>query len=770
MLGTLQRQQQQRRQQHTPLSPDQQQTVQQAMRVVCSLMQRAGCSDVQRWQGVIRSYSQLRCAQHAACAAAGEARPTARAQQAGSSKRGSGKCGAAEHVGGARSPPQLASLHELCASAIGGNASSKAADAAHLLWLEGLALQQLCSGEQHMAAVAQQLLHRLLAERPAPGDAAGAAQQQLVRGLLLLQDPLHQHAGGSSEAVHAAMAAACGSFAALLQLPGLPAAPSSSTAAAGAAGSTRGKAGASSSDSTSWSPAAASSGGDAAGAQLLLCAGLAHCWLAVCCVQLASQRHLARTSGDAEPGERAADAHDDGPQDAPHSAGHATAAQELFEDAHSQLERACALFEQCQQAAQPCWFAFEAMVGLLHACQLAASQAWHKGLQQRLHAALACAAAAASADMQQQVQQLSGAEAGGSTCSWLEQVVAPCIGELPATSSSTDAAAAPPAKGCSRAKGSSKQASPAAAEGAASAVWACSCSLQQHAEQLMALCERQGSPDLAQARLQLAAVQAAACCGGTARAAALAECAVQRARAALEQAAARGGGGSGPCAACGAAGWQAAQHATLGVYMSGLWLLSELLEAAGAPQDAMRLLKELAKLSTQSPCPHVAALAHASISCVHSRMGQGDKAAAAAAAASAWLACIVRPPQQQQQQQQQQQPAAGGASTLLHAYVVAAVQLAQAAKHSASTEHAAAQQQLQCGIDVLTASLCQEPPHAQHSMLRWRVVALRAKMQLRHSHCCLLLQQDGAAAVSQLLEDGLQQLGQATGRLLPCSR
>jgi hypothetical protein len=55
-------------------------------------------------------------------------------------------------------------------------------------------------------------------------------------------------------------------------------------------------------------------------------------------------------------------------------------------------------------------------------------------------------------------------------------------------------------------------------------------------------------------------------------------------------------------------------------------------------------------------------------------------------------------------------------------------------------------------------------------MLRWRVVALRAKMQLRHSHCCLLLQQDGAAAVSQLLEDGLQQLGQATGRLLPCSR
>lgn len=220
--------------------------------------------------------------------------------------------------------------------------------------------------------------------------------------------------------------------------------------------------------------------------------------------------------------------------------------------------------------------------------------------------------------------------------------------------------------------------------------------------------------------------------------------------------------------------WQA-----LGWYMSGLLQLAQLLQVAGNPDDAVRVLKELSRISMSCHCSCMAALAHATTSNIYSKMGDEQKAAAAVSTAAQWL-------DQYQRQQQQPQQEVGIQEQLLSAVAAAAVGQAQAACYSAGCQHQEAEQQLRQQLDALEAAVQagiyeqQQLQQAgvgqrQHlNMLLCRAIDQRARLQLQLSHVVLLT--TGQAAASEQLAAAAAELHDAGGScdrwdtyILPCS-
>lgn len=284
----------------------------------------------------------------------------------------------------------------------------------------------------------------------------------------------------------------------------------------------------------------------------------------------------------------------------------------------------------------------------------------------------------------------------------------------------------------------------------------CLCTLQQHCQNLQAMVAEsmQGQQQmggsgwevLQQVQVQLAAADAAAHAGDHAGAAAAAEAALLQCRAVLSatkssaqtsSAAQSGAGGTStargasagqPLAAnLAAAGNACMQSHALGLYMSGLWQLSETLEAAGNPQDAVRMLKQLHNLAQSAGCHSFTVLAQAKLGTLHSRMEQSEKATAAAARAQQLHHML------QGASTAAAEPSLPSCASILTA---AAVASAQGAVLLADQQMEAAQQQLQDGLSALST-------HAEDAggmeQLGWRCMQQYAQLVLQLSQCHVLL-------------------------------
>jgi hypothetical protein len=418
----------------------------------------------------------------------------------------------------------------------------------------------------------------------------------------------------------------------------------------------------------------------------------------------------------------------------------------------------------------------------------AAVQAWHvAGLQgwgccqQAFADALSALVPLLSAQQQspmQQVQQLLLSRAGIGASPWLGLLLAPQRLLLPAASCSNDIAEAhSAAPTCSRkTKGKA-----AVAAGSSSQRPVCLCSLQAERAALDAakqLLQQQSAGEatsasntqqLQQVQLLVAGAQMSTAVGANASALVDAEVALELCKCVVAATtySSSSGGRRSIAATSGLSGsYWLLKHSSstglywhaLGLYMSGLLQLSEVHERCGNPEDALRALKELLKLSSSCHCCYLAAVAQASISSIHSRMGQTKEAEAAAAGAARWLLrfrqrqVVVQHGVQQGQQQQR----------LACAYAAAAVAQAQAACSAASLQHADAQQQLPAAIQELADALLLEDSSSANAaqqqqpvcMLHWRAVGLQAQLQLQLAH--VELQSQGMSAAVQRLQAALQ--------------
>jgi tetratricopeptide (TPR) repeat protein len=198
----------------------------------------------------------------------------------------------------------------------------------------------------------------------------------------------------------------------------------------------------------------------------------------------------------------------------------------------------------------------------------------------------------------------------------------------------------------------------------------------------------------------------------------------------------------------------------LGLYMTGLWQLAWVQDAAGNPTDAVRALKQLHKLSCSASCYSVAALAQANLSSVYSRMSQAKKAAAAAAAAMQLLEVVGELRDSSHQEQ--------GQHSAVATLAAAAVASAQAAVASASGQLPEAERRLQEGISVLQEWADGASGPSQGLWL----VAQHAQMLLQLA-ICRQQQQDEEGAVAVLAEASamLEAAGQAScQRHVRCGR
>jgi hypothetical protein len=204
----------------------------------------------------------------------------------------------------------------------------------------------------------------------------------------------------------------------------------------------------------------------------------------------------------------------------------------------------------------------------------------------------------------------------------------------------------------------------------------------------------------------------------------------------------------------------------LGLTMAGLLQLSELVEQSGNPQDALRLLKEVSRLSCSCHCSAMTALSQAGICSISSRMGKAAAAAEAAEAATASL----------RQHLHQSSSANNVGMGLISDYVTAVVTQAQAACSSLHQSNDKAQLLLQESIENLgngldKLSACDE--EQQQGLLQlmpagcwpaanmtvWKVVDLRAKLQLQLSH--MLQGTEGPQVARQQLLQAIQLLRSA---------
>jgi hypothetical protein len=226
---------------------------------------------------------------------------------------------------------------------------------------------------------------------------------------------------------------------------------------------------------------------------------------------------------------------------------------------------------------------------------------------------------------------------------------------------------------------------------------------------------------------------------------------------------------------CGAApGAAALRWRALGLAMAALWHLGGLQESAGSPDDALRALKLLTRLSSGAQCAYVAALAAAATARVRARQGQLERARAAADAAHAWLLMHQRRRQVCSSSSSSGQLA--HAATLMDAVADASVAAAHASCDASARDWTSAASRLDAAAAQLSAGLAQAETiitttaatagagaatsvNAPLGTLSWHSTALRARIRLEQAHYVQL--STGPAAGQRVLQQGLQELEEA---------
>lgn len=384
---------------------------------------------------------------------------------------------------------------------------------------------------------------------------------------------------------------------------------------------------------------------------------------------------------------------------------------------------------------------------------MAVTQAWHiAGLQDWQACQEGCVQVLQSVAVSHDLEEASlllPVMRSASQRSWLSLLVQP----LPAVPANA-------ATGC-RAPGVTAQQLPE-----------CLCQLQEHCRGLQGLAsvslmgeQQDAAPGtwqlLQQVRSQLAAAETAAWAGDNAAAAAAAELVLLQCRSVLgvpcpgQSSRHRAGLAHGAPSLAGGAHDACIQWQALGLYMSGVWVLAGVLEAAGNPQDAVRTLKQLLDLAQSAACHSFAALAQARLSSCYSRMGQPEKAAAAVAGALE-LRQSVQALSGAADQVPSREPQPSSASCLTAASVVSA----QAAVALGRQQAATAQECLQAGLSDLNIQAHSTGGLAQ---LGWRCVQQYAQLLLQLAQCHVVLHNEQeAVAILHEAADVLTQGGQPT--------
>jgi tetratricopeptide (TPR) repeat protein len=580
----------------------------------------------------------------------------------------------------------------------------------------------------------------------------------------------HDKASWQAEA-QAMLTTACQRFEDVLQLASLPAEGSSNSSSPGRTAGTAASGARQAQQSSSrqqgrTSPAA----GAAATPDSFASAALCHCLLGLALAQstlsngtvacsssssnTSAQEAGSEPAGSASGAECSNNTHG---QQLQHSIANWHSAERHMQKSIRLFELSCAAGGQgdssagSRQPASPIWYADEAAMAVAQGWHIAALQDWHT-CQYGFYQVLArLAGRCSNADLSPLLQTMSACSTQAHT--WLfvllQQAALPSS-MMPGGGGATEW---PDSMQGNISGESSKPAEQQPPE--------CVCKLQQYSRALheavassMRTTQQAGYTGwrlLQQVQVQLAAADADAWAGDTAAAAAGAELALLQCRCVLGSFGSAKAGDSGaddvstsrpsmgqrPLALGPATGNNAALHwHALGLYLSGLWQLSGTLEAAGNPQDAVRMLKELHALSSSAGCYSFAALAQAQLSSIYSRMEQCDKAAAAVASA------------QELQQVLRQVSSADGCpaqSPSAQALVDAAVASAQAAVALARQQPAQAQEHLQAGLSALDNAGA-GPGQYQFG---WRFVQQQAELHLQSAQCHVLL--DGEdEAVAQL--------------------
>jgi tetratricopeptide (TPR) repeat protein len=563
----------------------------------------------------------------------------------------------------------------------------------------------------------------------------------------------------------AVLSTACQRFGDVLQLPSLPAEGSSNSASSGrtAAKASSGARKAQHSSGRQQGRTSPAAEAAAAAPDTLASAALCHCLLGVALAQStlcdstvagsssssSAQEAGSEPASSASCAERSNSTHGKQLQ---YSIAAWHSAERHMRDSIRLFELSCAAGGRwdssagSRQQAGPMWYADEAAMAVAQAWHIAALQDWHNLTNGFCQVLARLAGQCSNADLSPLLQTVRACSTQEHT--WLSVLLQQAA--LPSSIAWGDGAATECPDRGDNSDASGRMAEQQPPE--------CLCKLQQHCRALheavaSSMPTQQAGHTgwrlLQQIQVQLAAADADAWAGDTAAAAAGAELALLQCKSVL------GSLGSAQAAASGAddvstsrtgitqrplaldlsAGSSGALHChALGMYMSGLWQLSGTLEAAGNPQDAVRMLKELHTLSSSAGCYSFAALAQAQLSSIYSRMKQCDKAAAAVAGA------------QELQHVLRQVSSADGRSAQqfsAHALVDAAVASAQAAVALASQQPAQAQEHLQAGLSAL-GNADAGPGLYQFG---WRFVQQRAELHLQSARCHLLLHGEDEALV-----------------------
>lgn len=768
-------------------------TVQEVMQsAACLMLQLPDCQQhqlKQQWQSTLRGYCRLRCAAAAAGTPTQTAPSSSKPHSSSNARRAGAPAGrAAKPRKGLQQQP-LASTEQPIASAAGVRvlpsvlqlaaavctgddacSSQQQLPLDRLCWMEGVALAQVMSaGSEESAAAALDLLQDVIQASTAlcsgssrNSEGVQGAHFCMAAGMLLLlaadqAAAAHSKANWQAEA-QAMLNTACQRFEDVLQLPSLTAEGSSCSTGSGRTAGKASSGARKAQQSSGRQQGRTSPAATAAAPDTLASAALCHCLLGLALAQ--SALCVVAVAGSSSSSKSAQEAGGEQVSTPSKQLQHSIPA---WRSAERHMRDSIRLFELSteaggsgdssaasqKQAGAVLWYADEAAMAVAQAWHIAALQDW-RDCQHGFYRVLASMARQCSnPDLSQQLQALRACSAQQHT--WLSVLLQQAA--LPSSMALGDGAATecPDSMNRDDSDDSSRLAEQQPPE--------CLCQLQQYCRVLheavasSMLSKQQGVHTgwelLQQIQAQLAAADADAWAGDTAAAAAGAELALLQCRSVLgsvgsAQAATSGaddvstsrtGMGQRPLTLDLSIGSSGALHwHALGLYMSGLWQLSGALEAAGNPQDAVRMLKELYTLSSSAGCYIFAALAQAHLSSIYSRMEQRDKAAAAVAGA-------------QELQQVLRQVSCGEIHSThpssAQALVDAAVASAQAAVALASQQPAQAQDYLQAGLSALGVGAADVGPGWRQ--FSWKFVQLQAELQLQLTQCHMLLDDENEA-------------------------
>jgi tetratricopeptide (TPR) repeat protein len=191
-----------------------------------------------------------------------------------------------------------------------------------------------------------------------------------------------------------------------------------------------------------------------------------------------------------------------------------------------------------------------------------------------------------------------------------------------------------------------------------------------------------------------------------------------------------------------AAGDDLLQWQSLGIYMSSLVQLGIAHEAAGCPEEAIRMLREAAALAAAARCAALAAAARAWMACVWSKRGDSARAAAQLQLAQAAYAVL--------QAEAGGDDGSGGESVAVAKAVGALVACAAGDVARVTGDHGAARESYSAAAQPLEGSVAAANPCDGAGALAYWSCCIWANAQLGLAACEATAQDDPTTAVERL--------------------